>query len=66
MNNISGALNDIKKHYDIKEIKNLKVKFGKTTIIQFASEHSKFLVYVGCYNDKRNLENNGESNENSK
>ena len=37
MNNISGALNDIKKYYDIKEIKNLEVKFGKTTIIRFAS-----------------------------
>tara|TARA_Y100001937_G_scaffold19066_2_gene26356 strand:+ start:619 stop:816 length:198 start_codon:yes stop_codon:yes gene_type:complete len=65
MNNISEALNDVKKHYDIKEIKHLKVKFGKTTIIQFASEDSKFLVYVGCYNDKRNLENDGEINENS-
>ena len=65
MNNISEALNDVKKHYDIKEIKHLKVKFGKTTIIQFASENSKFLVYVGCYNDKRNLENDGEINENS-
>tara|TARA_B100000513_G_scaffold163460_1_gene79992 strand:- start:30 stop:230 length:201 start_codon:yes stop_codon:yes gene_type:complete len=66
MNNISGALNDIKKYYDIKEIKNLKVKFGKTTIIRFASEDKKILVYVGCYDSEKDLENNGESNENIK
>lgn len=65
MNNISEALNDVKKHYNIKEIKKLQVFYDKTSVIMFTSNDKIFVVNIECFDSKTYFENNGEINENS-
>ena len=46
MNALSNALEDIKKHYGIKEAGNITVDYGITTSVMFNSDNYTYLVTV--------------------
>ena len=46
MNALSKSLEDIKKHYGIKETGNIMVTYGDTTSVRFNSEDFEYIITI--------------------
>tara|TARA_Y100000004_G_C8939076_1_gene423387 strand:- start:471 stop:665 length:195 start_codon:yes stop_codon:yes gene_type:complete len=46
MKSINSALDDVKNHYGIKKISKVKVKFEKTTTLEFMSDGNQYVVVI--------------------
>ena len=46
MKSINSALDDIKNHYGIKKTSKVRVKFEKTTTLEFMSDGNQYVVVI--------------------